>query len=383
VRPPEGALRRAAQLLADAKRPAILAGSRVNEAGAVAELQRVAERLGAPVYCESGTSHGRLPFPCNHPLYGQGLPLWAPEIRERLSPFDALLVAGMDLFRLYIYAEPARAIPESVRVVHLDEDPWQLGKSIPVEVGLLGDTKAGLAELDELLGTMMTPAQVASAARRANHYQEEHRAAREALFRQIDTERGRRPMTAMTFMHALSRAIPPDVAVIEEAVTTTNTMLERLGALQNTDGYFGHRGWALGWGIGCALGVKLAWPDRPVMAILGEGAAMYGIQALWSAAHYRIPVTFVVANNAQYQILKVCADLLRLPPARRDRLVGLDLVNPEIDLVQLAKALGVDACRISEPDELSDRVRDSLAGNQPLLIDVPIDRSRPGRLEYG
>ena len=65
--------------------------------------------------------------------------------------------------------------------------------------------------------------------------------------------------------------------------------------------------------MGCSLGVKLAWPQRPVLAMIGDGAALYGIQALWSAAHHNIPVTFVIANNAQYQILKVCGDVMSLP----------------------------------------------------------------------
>ena len=107
-------------------------------------------------------------------------------------------------------------------------------------------------------------------------------------------------------MGALANVLPPDVAVIEEAVTTTNTTFERLGALKNTTGYFGHRGWALGWGLGVSIGAKLAWPERPVLALLGEGAAAYGIQGLWSAAKYNIPVVFVICNNAQYQILKIC-----------------------------------------------------------------------------
>jgi benzoylformate decarboxylase len=110
---------------------------------------------------------------------------------------------------------------------------------------------------------------------------------------------------------------------------------------------------------------------------------MYGIQALWSAAHYQIPVTFVIPNNAQYQILKVCADKLRLPNAPKDRLVGLDVAEPEVDFVALAKSLGVDACRVTEPDALSERVKGSLAGDKPLVIDVPIERRRPKELEYG
>ena len=133
-----------------AKNPAILAGSRVTERGAMAELVAVAEALGAPVITESGTTHGRLAFPSDHPLNAGGLPLWSPEVRERLDEYDVVLVVGMDLLRQYIYFEPARAIPEHIQLVQIDEDPWQLGKNYPVEVGVIGDTKTALAELHAL-----------------------------------------------------------------------------------------------------------------------------------------------------------------------------------------------------------------------------------------
>jgi benzoylformate decarboxylase len=185
-------------------------------------------------------------------------------------------------------------------------------------------------------------------------------------------------------MSALASILPSNVAVIEEAVTTTNTAFERLGALKNTDGYFGHRGWALGWGLGVSIGVKLAWPDRPVLALLGEGASLYGIQGLWSAARYRIPVVFVICNNAQYQILKIGARGLKLPQAKAGKFKGMDLTEPEIDLVSIARGLGVEARRIAEPDELCDAVQAAWKANdRPILIDVPISRAPQSRLNYG
>ena len=184
-------------------------------------------------------------------------------------------------------------------------------------------------------------------------------------------------------MGALAKVLPPDVAVIEEAVTTTNTTFERLGVLKNTTGYFGHRGWALGWGLGVAIGVKLAWPDRPVLALLGEGAAAYGIQGLWSAARYKIPVVFVICNNAQYQILKLCGRSLSLPEAAAEKFEGVDLVGPELDYLALARGFGVEAHRITEPDELADRVAAAFRGDKPILFDVPISRTLQPRLNYG
>jgi benzoylformate decarboxylase len=383
VRPPVEALNRAADVMLSAKNAAILAGSRVQEADAVDELVRLAERLGIPVISESGTTHGRLAFPCDHPLYAQGLPLWSPEVRKRLKDYDVLFVVGMDLLRQYVYYEPTRAIPEHVKLVHLDEDPYQLGKNYPLEVGLIGDVKTGLAELEAVLAQRMSAQQKKGVAGRIEQYAVDHAAACQAARQECLAEKNQRPLSPLAFMQAVARILPPDVAVIEEAVTTTNTMLERLGALKNTSGYFGHRGWALGWGLGVSVGVKLAWPNRPVLAILGEGAALYGIQGLWSAAHHRIPVTFVIPNNAQYQILKVGAAGLQLPQALAGKFTGMDLIEPEIDMVELARSLGVEAVRITEPDELSDALQESLAGDKPRLIDVPISRAVPERLNYG
>ena len=144
--------------------------------------------------------------------------------------------------------------------------------------------------------------------------------------------------------------------------------------LQDPSGYFSHRGWALGWGLGCAIGVKLAWPDRSVVALLGEGAALYGIQGLWTAAHHHIPVTFLIANNAQYKILKRSGDMMSLSRLAQENYPAMDLVGPEVDFVGLARSFGVEAHRVTEPDELSERMRDSLRRTEPILLDVPIKR---------
>ena len=370
VRPPASALALAAARLATASHPAILAGSRVTEAEASSELVALAERLGVPVYADSGTSHGRLPMPADHPLYAGPLPLWSPEIHARLAPHDVLLAVGVDVFRLYIHKQPENPLPATTTLLHLDNDPWQIGKNVPVEVGLVGDPKAGLAELIELFqghqrSAMAEERLLAASARRSDDAQTIRDAAA--------ADRHRRPMTSLAFMEALARAAPPGLAVVEEAITTTQNVFERLGVLRDPRGYFAHRGWALGWGIGAAMGVKLAWPDRPVLAIIGDGSAMYGIQGLWTAARHGIPVTFVVANNSQYKILKVCGDVLDLPGLSDPRCPGLDLGAPAIDFVGLAQSLGVAAERLDDPALLHERVAASLVSDRPRLFEVAVN----------
>jgi benzoylformate decarboxylase len=372
VRPPADALARAAEILATAKNPVILAGSRVMESGGAGELAALAQRLGAPVFAEAATAHGRLPMAADHPLYFGSLPLWSPDVREVLAPFDVALAVGLNVLRMYLYHEPERPIPEHLRVIHLDSDPWQIGKNYAVELGLLGDPRAGLAELHELLKERLTEKQAAETAVRARRYGEQREADRRALRARIDDERPRRPMTSLVLMEALARALPPRAAVIEEAITTHHTLLEKLGVFTDPSGHFAHRGWALGWGLGTALGVKLAWPDRPVVGLLGDGAAMYGIQGLWSAAHHQIPVTFLIANNAQYKILKICGDVMSLEKLSDPACAGMNLSDPAVDFVGLSRALGVEAHRVTEPDELTERLQTSLASDKPLLLEVPI-----------
>jgi benzoylformate decarboxylase len=382
VRPPVEELKRAAEILAKAKNPGILAGSRVQEANAVSELVDVAEALGAPVMAEAGTTHGRLAFPCTHPLSAPGMPIYSPEIVKRLGEFDVLFVVGTDLFRLYVYQEPACPIPENTRLIHLDQDGWQLGKNYPTGVSLAGNPKPGLAELAALLRSTMSASERELAAKRGAERGKAHAKIREQIQARAAAEWSQRPLTPPTIMSALAKSLPKNIAVVEEAVTTTGTLLERLGAIHDPTGYFGHRGWALGWGLGCSVGVKLAWPERPVMAVLGEGASLYGIQGLWTAAAYRVPVTFVIANNAQYQILKVGAQGMGLPRASEGRFEGMDIARPEVDMVALSRSFGVEAHRVSDPDELTSRVQESFGRDLPILFDVPVARGTPVRMNY-
>ena len=373
-RPPLDALERAANLLAQAKNPGILAGSKVMEAGAVPDLVALSEQLGAPVVAETTASHGRLPMPVDHPLYAGPLPLWAPDIRERLEGFDVLLAVGIDLLRLYIHREPAQPIFENIRLVQMDADPRQIARNYPAEVGLLGDPGAGLAELSRCLRETSSPERERAAARRRGEHAARRAADRRALLTDRDAQQDQRPMTLLTFAAALCGSLPPEAAVVEESSTTHQALLERLGVPGDPSGYFAHRGWALGWGLGCAIGVKLAWPDRPTVALLGDGSALYGIQGLWTAAHHRIPVTFVVANNAQYGILKMGGQIMQLPRMAQGKYLGMDLTDPEVDFVALAQSFGVHAHRVTEPDELAQRLKESLERDQPSLLDVAVER---------
>lgn len=372
LRPPIAALQKASQAILAAQNPAILVGSRLCQADATEELVALAELLGAPVFYETPVTYGRCAFPSGHPLAAGPLPFWSPEIRQRLAEFDLILAVGVKLLELYIYHEPSRAIPEQIRIVQIDDSPWELGKNYPLEVAVWGHPKPALAELRTMIAAAMSEAELDSARKRAAGHAQAIADNRARLRQQAVSEAQIRPISSLCLMETLAKVLPPDVAIVEETPVSTRQYLSRVGTLPNTSGYFAQRGWALGWGLNCAIGVRLAWPHRPVLALIGDGSALYGIQGLWTAVHYRIPVCFVICNNAQYRILKNCARLLKLPQASAGRFVGLDVTEPQIDYVALARSFGVPALRICEPDVLADAVAHFLRGDVPVLIDVPI-----------
>ncbi len=372
-RPPAEALDRAAKLLLEAQRPVVLAGSRVTEYGACDALARLAESAGAPVYSDYQGSYGRLPIAADHPLYAGGLGLFSPEIRRQLERHDVIVVAGMDFLRQYIYHEPANPISDGCRLIQIDINSREIAKNYPVDVGIAGDMRVALDELSTRVDACVKWEPSQRALERRGEIGRWRERELERLRSEIEQERGRRPMAAEALIASLARVLPPDAAFIEEAPTTNRNLLARLGVPHDPTGHFSHRGWALGWGMGCALGVKLAWPERVALALIGDGSALYGIQGLWTAARYRIPVVFVVANNSEYRILKTCSDAMKLPQALQGRYESLDLSDPAIDYVTLAHGFGVEAARVEDARELEARLEASLNREKPLLLEAVVE----------
>ncbi len=371
-RPDKGALQRAARLLLAAKSPVVLAGARVVECSACGELEELARKLGAPICSDTHASAGRLPVRPDCEMYAGALPLWSPEMRRALEGHDVLVIAGMAFPRQYVLQEPANPLPPGARVIQIDSNPSEIGKNLPVDAGLVGDIRATLTELTRLVAAETVWEQARSAVERCDRMRTASGERRAALRAELESESGREPMTARGLIGALARALPADAVFVEEAPTTNSNLLAQLGRPQDPAAHFAQRGWALGWGLGCAVGVKIAWPDRPVLALLGDGAAIYGIQGLWTAAHYELPVVFLVANNAQYKILKDVGAVMGLPQSQAGKHVGLDITAPRIDFVKLAESFGVHALRVESPGEVSDAVSSGLKDSAPLLLEAVI-----------
>jgi benzoylformate decarboxylase len=187
------------------------------------------------------------------------------------------------------------------------------------------------------------------------------------------SEAERVPIGQAHLMHTLASLLPDDAIVVDESATSLPFVL-RYMPFATPGSFFGSKTGTLGWGMGAAIGVQLGSPGRKVVATIGDGSVMYAPQALWTAAHYRLPITYVVPNNSSYAILKSGMLSLDLASAKRGIYPGMDLVSPEIDYVGLARSLGVRAERVEKPGELRDVLAACLAGPGPSLVDVAIDR---------
>lgn len=370
IRGDHSAVLRAAELLATAQRPVILAGDAVAQSGAFAELIALAELLGAPVYTDAVPS--RCVFPTSHPLFRGAMVRLAHAIREVLETHDLLLSVGGELFKLTMPPD-VEAMPENLPVIHLDADPWELGKNYPARVAILGDPKATLPDLATSLAARMTPAAHALARARS----EETRAAIAAdlakLKEKAHAAAERRPIQPLAVMHTIAETLPPEAVVVDESISS-GARLQQLLKSNDPQSYFGLRGGGIGWGLPAAIGVKIALPQRPVVALIGDGSAMYTFQALWTAAHHRIAAVFVILNNASYRILKLRTYALKGHAARTNTYTGMDLAEPCIDFVSLARGIGVSAERVATLAELRESLERALTSNAPALIDVELDR---------
>ena len=361
----------AAALLARAERPLIIAGDAVAQRRAHGELVALAEALGAPVYAEGIANTAS--FPSSHPLFRGAMVRLAPAIRAVLQQHDVLLSVGGDLFTLSLPSE-VDPIPPELTIIHLDIDAWEIGKNYAAKAAILGDPKASLPELTATLALRMSAEQRARARARGEATARAIAGEREALNAKARGEAGKTPIRPLALLQALGAVLPADAVVVEETISSSPG-LRQLVRADDPQSFFGLRGGGIGWGLPAAIGVKLALPDRPVVALIGDGSAMYTCQALWTAAHDRVGVVFVILNNRSYRILKQRTNAMKGFAAQTDRYIGMDLTDPPVDYVGLARALGVKGARSQTLGEAVELVRAALAEGGPSLIEIELDRS--------
>ena len=177
-------------------------------------------------------------------------------------------------------------------------------------------------------------------------------------------------------MADLRDSLPSNAVLVNEAITGSGD-LARSVLSEKTGDHYGTRGGGIGQALPGALGAKLAHPDRPVVAISGDGSAMYSIQALWTAVHHKLAVVYVILHNRTYRILKFNMDIYRrrFGIEHDGSYPHMDLTTPELDFVELARGMGMKAQRIEAPDDFKLALAEALDSDEPVLLDVLIDGS--------
>ncbi len=335
-----------AAVMAGARAPALVVGADADDAETWAALVELAERLQAPVWQEAFAA--RAGFPQDHPLFAGHLPAGRARLRAALAGHDVVLAVGAPVFRQYPYEQGPFTEPGTT-VVLVTDDVEDAHHS-PVQLALVARPAPVCAALARQLPERRRPTAFP-------------RSPQHAPGRPADGE----PLRAAHVLAVLAEWLPAETVVVEET-PSSRPDLQRLVPARTPLGFLSAAMGGLGFGLPAAIGVRMASPRRPVVAIVGDGSSLYGIQALWSAAHYRVGVLFVVLANGRYAIMDRLAEQAggRAPwPA-----------FAEVSITQLAEGLGCAAERVDSYDAVTKALAEiapTLADRtEPLVLEVAV-----------
>ena len=366
VRPSDEALAQLATRLLQAERPVIIAGKEIADRDAFQEAGDLALLLGAPVYLESVPYNAR--FPVEHTMAMGDITRSQPRVRKILDEHDLLICLGADLLRMSPRSD-VEPLPPTLPVIHVSERDWELGKNYPTEWAVRADVKETLSALLVALRVQQTSAQAAQASLAVSNTQANNWSARrQKLVPEIEKMQSQHPIQQDYLMLRIAEAIPPEATVVEEALTSAISFASLL-RVRDRRGYFGLASGGLGFGVPGAIGVSLAQPGRPIVAVIGDGSSLYSIQALWTAAHLRLPITYVIVNNRGYRIIKDRLVAMR----KTDQFIAMDMKDPPIDFVGIAQGFGLQAQRVTQASEIDGVLRARIQKAEPCLIEVVVD----------
>ena len=365
TRPSDETLQALAARLLAAKKPVMIAGREIANADVFAEATELAELLGAAVYQESVPYNSR--YPVTHPTCMGDLTRNQKKIRQTLEQYDFMLCLGADLLRMSPKSD-VEPLPPEMEVMHISEREWELGKNYSTEYAVRADVKETLRALLPILRAARSEQYKADATKRLQELSSRNWSANCAKMRaDVQANATAQPIDQRYLVKQLVDVLPANVIVVDETLTAAPAIAGMLPA-QDPHAYYGLASGGLGFGMPGAVGVSLAQPDRPVVATIGDGSSMYGIQALWTAAHLKLPITYVIINNRSYRIIKE-----RLMAMRgTDAFVAMDMNDPAIDFVGVAKGMGMDAHSVTDPTKLADVLTAAIASGKPTLVEVVV-----------
>ena len=366
VRPSDAALEKLADRLLRAQRPVIVTGDEIVKSDALAEAAALAELIGAPAYQQS-IAYGAH-FLSAHPCYMGALSRVQKDTRAVLEPFDLLIALGTDPVRMSVYA-PVDAMPSHMAIAQIGLVDADIAKNHAVELAIKADVKQTLAALLPILkkrgGAELAKRAKAGVAALA---EKNWSARRASLSMTVAKSATKTPIDPDFATSVVVGTLPAEAILFDESLTSGRYV----GAFREHRERYGYHALAsggIGWALPASVGACFANPGRTVVCYTGDGSAMYSIQALWTAAHHKLPLTVVIANNGGYRIIKQ-----RLVSFHNDRnFVGMDFKDPPVDFTALAKSLGMQAERVTDPAKLQATLANAYHAGGPRLVEVVVD----------
>jgi benzoylformate decarboxylase len=366
VKPSDEALQSLVSRILKAERPVIIAGDEIVKSDALQEAAALAQTLGCPAYQQSAPYGAH--FLSESPCFMGALSRSQTQVREVLSAYDLLIVLGADPLRMSVHSE-VEPLPDGMPIVQVGLVDWDLAKNFGVEIALKADVRETLRALVPALKSKGGAALEARAREGVTSLASKNWTARRAgLVEQISKARDRAPIDPDYLTLQIVETMPANAILVDEGLTSSRPMLS-LRPHRERYGYHALASGGIGWGLPASVGVSLANPGRPVVCFSGDGSAMYSIQALWTAAHHKLPLNVVIANNGGYRIIK--QRLLSFHGD--DNYVGMDFADPSVDFTGIARSLGLEAIRITKPKDLQAELASAFKRPGTKLIEVVVD----------
>jgi benzoylformate decarboxylase len=366
VKPSDEALQALVARILKAERPVIIAGDEIVKSDALLEAAALAEALGCPAFQQS-VAYGAH-FLSESPCFMGALSRSQPQVRGVLAPYDLLIVLGADPLRMSVHSE-VDPLPEGLPIVQVGLVDWDLAKNYGAEIALKADVRETSRALVPALKAKGGTALEARARKGIAELSQNNWTARRAvLIEQLTKRSERAPIDPDYLTLQVVEALPENAIVVDEGLTSSRQMLS-LRPHRDRYAYHALASGGIGWGLPASVGVSIANPDRPVVCFSGDGSAMYSIQSLWTAAHHKLPLNVVIANNGGYRIIK--QRLLAFHGD--DNYIGMDFADPPVDFSGLARSLGLEAIRITNPADLKSTLASAFKRPGAKLIEVMVD----------
>jgi len=343
--PDASAMKALAAALSASKRPALVVGPGVDRAQTVDLMVRLAEKARASVWVSPFSA--RCSFPERHPQFAGFLHASPAQLSDALRGHDLVVVIGAPVFTFHVEGH-ASIFDGATTIFQITDDPTAAAVT-PVGTSIIATIKPTLTMLLDLLP--------------------ETTRAMPAGRTLPSTPRAADPIPVEFLLHTLAAAMPDDAALVEEAPSHRPAM-QNFMPMRGQDSFYTMASGGLGYSLPAAVGMALGRPDIRTVCLIGDGSAMYSIQALWTAAQRKLPLTVVVINNAGYGAMRSFSQVMQVR-----NVPGLDL--PGIDFVRIAQGLGCDAVRVGKSSELAPALKRGLAHDGVSLIDVTVDSAVP------